>query len=142
MCALLIKFIARFVHFMVSLVDSLKRPFGQLWQNFASNLYCWTLNHQHAYVECDMKKIWWPSIINLWPFAVIGPLFLNNVENFAEGFRCEAFQNTAEIQNWSRSTYRNAEFLVNGLLESFPKVHFFIEKLYSATMLIFGSMDT
>ena len=30
------------------------------------------------------------------PFAAIGPpMLLNNVENFAEGFSCEAFQNTA-----------------------------------------------
>ena len=29
------------------------------------------------------------------PFATIGPLLVNNVENFAEGFRCEDFQNTA-----------------------------------------------
>lgn len=24
---------------------------------FAPNLHCWTLNHQHAYVECELKKI-------------------------------------------------------------------------------------
>ena len=28
-------------------------------------------------------------------FGAIGPLLHNNVENFAEGFRCEAFQNAA-----------------------------------------------
>ena len=32
--------------------------------------------------------------------------------------------------------------LVNGLLKSWPKIHFVIEKSCSATKLIFGSMDT
>ena len=31
---------------------------------------------------------------------------------------------------------------VYGLLESWPKIHFFIEELCSATRLIFGSMGT
>ena len=44
-----------------------------------------------------VKKIsqWWPSIIDSSPFAAIGPLLLHNEANLAEGFRCEAFQNTA-----------------------------------------------
>ena len=44
-------------------------------------------------------------------------------------------------KNESRTTYRNVEFLVNGFLENWPKIHFFIEKLCSATKLIFDSMD-
>ena len=32
------------------------------------------------------------------PFAAIGPLLLHNVANFAEGFRCEAFQNIAGVR--------------------------------------------
>ena len=40
------------------------------------------------------------------------------------------------------SIRRCSLFLVNGLLESWRKIHFFIEKLYSATKLIFGSMGT
>ena len=31
--------------------------------------------------------------------AAIGPLLLNNAENVAEGFRYEAFQNTAGARN-------------------------------------------
>ena len=51
---LLRKFNARFSHFMVSLIDPLKRL---LWLNFAPNLHCWTLNYQHAYAECELKQI-------------------------------------------------------------------------------------
>ena len=48
----------------------------------------------------------------------IGTLLLNNVENSAEGFRCGAFQNTAGARiEADRPTYRNAEILLNGLLE-------------------------
>ena len=36
-----------------------------------------------------------PSVIASSPFAVIGSLLLNNMHNFVERFRCEAFQNTA-----------------------------------------------
>lgn len=48
--------------------------------------------------------------IYLSSFAAIVPL--NNVENCAKGFRCEAFQNAGGI----RTTYRNAEFLALGML--------------------------
>ena len=41
---LLIKFVAHFFYFMVSLIDQLKWQFGLLWLNFTSNLHCWTLN--------------------------------------------------------------------------------------------------
>ena len=46
-----------FFHFMVSLIDLLKRLFGLLWLNFAKNLHYWTLNHQHTYVKCELRKI-------------------------------------------------------------------------------------
>ena len=78
--------------------------FGLLWLNFAPNLHCWTLNHQHAYVECELKKIsqlYRPVLmmtINYRFVAAIGPLLLNNMENFAEGFSCEAIQNTASAR--------------------------------------------
>ena len=42
----------------------------------------------------------------------------------------------------TKYSYLNADFLVNGPLKSWPKIHFFIEKLRLATKLIFGSMDT
>ena len=44
---------------------------------------------------------------------------LNNVANFAEGYSKYSWS-----KDWSRTTYSNAEFLVNGLLESWPKFHF------------------
>ena len=37
---------------------------------------------------------------------------------------------------------RIEEFMANRLLESWPKIHFFIEKLCPATNLIFSSTDT
>ena len=51
------KFIPCFFHFMVSLIDPLKRLFRLMWLNFAPNLHCWTLKHQHTYVECELKQI-------------------------------------------------------------------------------------
>ena len=96
----------------------------------------WTLNQQHAYVECELKKIsqlYRPvlmPIIDSWPFAAIGPLLLNNVVNFAEGFRCEVFQKTAGARI-------EAEWALGKLTED-PLL--FIEKLCWATKLIFGSM--
>ena len=74
-------------------LDTLKRLFGLLWLNFAPNLHCWTLNHQHTYVECELKKIM--QLYRPVLMMTIAPLLLNNVENFVEGLRCEAFQNTA-----------------------------------------------
>ena len=57
MRALLRKFSAHFFHFMVSSIDPLKRLFGLFGLNFAPNLHCCILNHQYAYVECELKKI-------------------------------------------------------------------------------------
>ena len=51
MRALIRKFIARFFHFMASLIDLLKGLLRLLSRNFAPNLHCWTLNHQHVYAE-------------------------------------------------------------------------------------------
>ena len=72
-------------------------------------------------------------------FTAIGPLLLNNVKNFAEGFRCDAFQNTAGVRIEAERLSATQNFW---LLESWQKIHYFIEKLCSATKLIFGSMDT
>ena len=55
--ALLRKIIARFFHFIVSLIGPLKQLFGLLWLNIAQNLHCWTLNHQHTYIKWELKKI-------------------------------------------------------------------------------------
>ena len=83
---------------------TLKRLFGLLWLNFAPNLHCRTLNQQHAYVECELKKLMqlYQTVLMMtinYRFVAVrsnwaGPL-LNNVGNFSKGFRCEAFQNTA-----------------------------------------------
>ena len=95
MRTLLRKFIARFFHLMVSLCDLLKQLVGLMWLNFALNLHCWALYHQYTYVDCDLKNIselFWAVLmmtVNYWFVAA------RNVKNFAEGFRCEAFQNTA-----------------------------------------------
>ena len=64
------------------------------------------------------------------------------MENFAEGFRCEAFQNAAGAK--IEAATQVGEFLVNlvnlvNLVKLAEEPHF-IEKLCSATKLIFGSM--
>ena len=48
---------ARLFHFVVNLFDPLKRLFGLWWLIFAPNFLGWTLNYQHAYAECELKKI-------------------------------------------------------------------------------------
>ena len=77
-----------------------------------------------------------PSLIDSSPFAAIGrPLLLNNIDNFAEGFWCVAFQNTAGTRIESKGLPQRRIFVEWALGKS--KIHFFIEKLCSATKLIF-----
>ena len=98
MRALLRKIIARFFLFMVSLIDLLKRLFRLLWLDFLLNLHCWTLNHQCAYVECELKKMK-ASINNdhLLSFRRRLQQFglYYSAKNFVEEFKCETFPNIA-----------------------------------------------
>ena len=55
--------------------------------------------------------------------------------------RCEAFQNTAGARIKAERLTATQNFCGIGLLESWPKINFFIDKLCSATKLIFGLMD-
>ena len=147
--ALLRKFIMRFFHLLVSLIEPLKRLLGQLWLKFAPNLLCWTLNHQHAYVECELKKIsqLYRQVLMVtinYRFVAVRsnePGYSTTWNIFLKDFGCEAFGKYSWCKNWSRTSYRNAEFLVNGLMENWPKIRFFIEKLCLAAKLIFGLMD-
>ena len=65
----------------------------------------------------------------------------NNVEDFAEGFRYEAFQDTAGARIKADELPRRRIFgeWVHAKLAEDP---LFIEQLCSATKLIFGSMGT
>ena len=117
---------------------------------FAPYLHCWTLNHQHAYIECELKKIlqlYRPVLMIIINYRFIAvrskwALLLNNVENFCWRIKMWSLSKYSWCKNWIRTTYCNTEFLVNGLLESWPKIHFFIEKLCWATKFIFGSINT
>ena len=139
-----------FFHFKVRLIDPLKLLFELLWLNFAPNLHCWTLNYQHAYVECELVKI--SQLYRPVSMMIINYRFIAARSNLASVTQQRAkfcrrifvwnFSKYSWCKNWSRTTYRNAEFLVNGLLESWTKIHFFIEKLCSVTKLILGLMDT
>ena len=52
--------------------------------------------NRQKYRSCIGHCYWWPSlIIDSLQFAAIGALLLNNLEIFAEGFRCKTFPNTA-----------------------------------------------
>ena len=178
MRALLRKFIARCFHFTVILIDTQKRLFGLLCLNFAPNLHYWTLNHQHAYSECELNKISqlyrpvlmmtinyryvavrsnWASVIQQCvplKIQLVQELKPNDLlqrrisEKLAEDplfYRKIVFSDEAHFwlngyswcKNWSRRIYCNVEFA-----ESWPKIHFFIVRLCSATKLIFGSMGT
>ena len=70
---------------------------------FAPNLHYWTSNHQHAYAECELKKIlqlYWPVLMMTLNYRFVAvrsnwaAMLLNSVDNFAEAFRSEAFENT------------------------------------------------
>ena len=78
---------------MVSLIDPLKRLFGLL-----------GLTEENTAAVSIRRRS--------------QPLLLNNVENFAEGFRCKAFQNTAGGGIEAERPAAMQNFLVNGLLES------------------------
>ena len=62
------------------------------------------------------------------------------MENFAEGFRREAFQLMLELKPNDLSQHKIFDEWAPGKLAEDP--HFLIEKLCSATKLNFGSMDT
>ena len=112
---------------MVSLIDSLKLQFGLLWQNFAPKLHWWTLNHQHVCIECELKKI--SQLYRPMLMMTINYRFVTVRSNcstvtqqrgkFAKGFRCEAFQNTAnariETEIGPRSTSYISRFIDFGV---------------------------
>ena len=129
MRALLRKFIVRFSR----LIDPLKRLFGLLWLNFTLNLHGWTLKHLHAYVKCKPKKIsqlYRPVLIMTinYRFVVVRSNWASVTEQRGKFYgRIDVWSllKYSWCKNWGRPTYGNAEFLVNGLLEYWPKIHFF-----------------
>ena len=154
MRAVLRKFIARFFHFMVSLIYALNRIFGLLWPNFAPNLHCWTLNRLLRRVRrlcrvCTEENIAAVSAsVNydhqlsirrrsqqlglcystMW---IILRKYLG-----VKPFKIQLVQELKPIDLPQRRIF--GEWSLERLAEG----PLFIEKLCSATKLIFGSMGT
>ena len=139
MRALLRKFKARFFHFMVSLIDLLKLQFWLLCK-ISHHLHCWKLNLQHAYVECVLKKI--PQPYRPVLMISINYRFVGVRSNRASVTQqCGKFCGRIKlVQELKPNDLTRRRIIRECALESWPKIHFLIEKLCSATKLIFGSM--
>ena len=130
MRTLLRKFIARFFPFMVSVVTEFRTKFTLLDMKPPARLRRVQTEENNAAVSASVNDDHQLAIHRRLQQL---DLCYSTTWNFTEGFRCEAFQNTAGagIEAKRPTATQN--------LKSWPKIHFFIN---FSTKLIFGSMGT